>query len=162
MRAVMISSIGLKLIGIAFLIFEIYLKNDTMEITERYLNIIIAIISVFSLLKPKWFIVHLIQVAHFIYLIFKANNDLKKKLETMEETEAKNMFMAFFLFFSSAFNDFDLCIKSGKKVVFEFRYFLINITGMVVEFLSATLIWINYIIDKEFVKKNIVVKEKKE
>ena len=91
----MISSIGLKLIGIAFLIFEIYLKNDTMEITERYMNIIIAVISVFSLLKPKWFIIHLIQVAHFIYLIFQANNDLKKKLETMEETEAKNMFMAF-------------------------------------------------------------------
>ena len=80
----------------------------------------------------------------------------------MEETEAKNMFMAFFLFFSSAFNDFDLCIKSGKKVLFEFRYFLINITGMVVEFLYATLIWINYLIDKDFVKKNTVVKEKKE
>ena len=42
------------------------------------------------------------------------------------------------------------------------RYFLINITGMVVEFLSATLIWINYLIDKDFVKKNTVVKEKKE
>lgn len=149
MRAVIVTSIILKLAGTALLIFEIFLKNNTMTILERYINLLMAVISVSSFIKPKFYVVHIIHMIHFVFLVYQATEDLKQRLQFMGEDEAKDMFMSFFLFFSSALNDWELCIKSGKKILFTFKYFLINIGGFVIELISASLIGIDAMIEKE-------------
>ena len=85
---------------------------------------------------------------------------LKRRLELMGEDEAKDMFMSFFLFFSSALNDWELCLKSGRKILITFKYFLINIAGFVIELISASLIGINAMIEKE--EQEVEVQNKKE
>ena len=160
MRAVIITSILLKVFGSALLIFEIFLKNDTMNIIERYINLLMAVVSVSSFIKPKFYLVHILHMIHFLFLVYQATEDLKRRLELMGEDEAKDMFMSFFLFFSSALNDWELCLKSGRKILITFKYFLINIAGFVIELISASLIGINAMIEKE--EQEVEVQNKKE
>ena len=160
MRAVIITSIILKALGSALLLFEIFLKNDTMNIIERYINLLMAVVSVSSFIKPKLYLVHILHMIHFLFLVYQATEDLKRRLQFMGEDEAKDMFMSFFLFFSSALNDWELCFKSGRKILFTFKYFLINIGGFVVELISASLIGIDSMIEKE--EQEVEVQDKKE
>ena len=105
-------------------------------------------------------IAYMLHMIHFLFLVYQATEDLKRRLELMGEDEAKDMFMSFFLFFSSALNDWELCLKSGRQILITFKYFLINIAGFVIELISASLIGINAMIEKE--EQEVEVQNKKE
>ena len=159
MKEIIISSLVFKIISILFLIFEIYLKGNDILILEEYLNIIM--IGTLSILIPKFFIIHIIQLLHFSYLFYLAIKEKQNKLENLNEVEGRNLFMSFVILFSSQFDELDMTLESLKYIINEFKYFLLNTFGIMMTLISLILILVNYILNSNKKKSKRKIEEKK-
>ena len=161
MKEIIISSVVFKIISIVFLIFEIYLKGNDILILEEYLNIIILMIGTLSILIPKFFIIHIIQLFHFSYLFYLAIKEKQNKLENLNEVEGRNLFMSFVILFSSQFDELDMTLESLKYIMNEFKYFLLNTFGIMMTLISLILILVNYILNSNKKKSKIKIQKTK-
>ena len=148
MKAVIATATFLKLVGLGLLIFEIYLKNDNMELIERYINIFVAIFGLCTITKAKMYFVHIVHLIHFFWLTYLSILEKRKQLEQIDEFKARNLFMSFVVLFSSAMDEAGMAIESAKEILFEFRYILLNISGAVFYFVSLSLILVDISFEK--------------
>jgi hypothetical protein len=155
MKEFIISSVVFKIFSVFFLIWEFYLKGNDILLLEKYLNVIMIMVVTSSCLIPKFFIIHIIQFFHFTYLLYLAVLEKQKKLENLNEEEGRNLFMSFVILFSSQLDEIDMTIESGKYIINEFKFFLLNGFGFMMVLISLILLIINYCIDSNPKKQKV-------
>ena len=131
------------ILSICFLLIVIYSQASMQNLTLTILNTILVLVFLFVLGKPKLFYINIFQTIYFIIILFQAISAKKEELHHLDEDSIKEVFMSFILLFSSDLKDFSVLIETGKKILYEFRFFLLIIIGFVFSLISTSLIFVD-------------------
>ena len=132
-----------NIISICILLIIIYANATMQNLMLTIVNAVLVIVFVFVLYKPKFFYINIFQTIYFLIILAQAIIAKKQELHHLDEDSIKEVFMSFILLFSSDLKDFSILIETGKKILYEFRFFLLIIIGFVFSLISTSLIFVD-------------------
>ena len=144
-----------NIISICILLIIIYANASMQNFTLTIINVVFVIVFLFVLYKPKFFYINIFQTIYFLIILFQAITAKKQELHHLDEDSIKEVFMSFILLFSSDLKDFSILIETGKKILYEFRFFLLIIIGFVLSLISTSLIIVDKFTEEATPTKNV-------
>ena len=132
-----------NIMSICILLIIIYANASMQNLILTIINVVLVFVFLFVLCKPKFFYINIFQTIYFIIILSQAITAKKQELHHLDEDSIKEVFMSFILLFSSDLKDFSILIETGKKILYEFRFFLLIIIGFVLSLISTSLIFVD-------------------
>lgn len=142
MKALFITSILIRLMFFCLLIFQFYIKNHLISIQELYIDYAMFAFGLIAFWFPKKIWMYIAQIAHCGYLIYTAIEIKHKEMSDIKEDDAKDLFVAFFFFFSALFQEGVFHTDLFYRIIQQFQFFLLNIVNIILLALALFIVCI--------------------
>lgn len=139
MKICLIASILFRIAFFCLLIFQLHLKNDLIDNHQRYIDYAMIVFGTIAFYFPLNIWLYVIQFIHCGYLIYSAFGIKKKEMNQLTENDAKDLFVAFFFFFSGLFQEGKFQTEFFYKVIQQFQFFFLHVIDIILLALSLFL-----------------------